>query len=128
MDSRLSWYRFIRGYVILWADIFLLVILRILHVFRSVPYIEPVATQLTKLVEWLPENLQRLRVKVSVYGITNVRFFHIIRAWKYEIFKLSEVGQKAPDVGLVRFDGVSCRLLDFMKPGRPLVVVFGSCT
>ena len=128
MDSHLSWYRLIRAYIILSADIFLLVILRILDIFRSVPYVEPAATKLTKLVEWIPENLQQLRVKISLYGISNVRFFHIIRAWKYEIFKLSEVGQMAPDVGLVRLDGSNCRLLDFMKAGRPLVVVFGSCT
>ncbi len=42
-------------------------------------------------------------------------------------------GEKVPSVELVRLSGsgrekTNCRLLDFMQPGRPLVVNFGSCS
>ena len=54
---------------------------------------------------------------------------------KYHIFKnllalqhTAKLGNKAPNCKVVTLRGESCCLLDFMKPSRPLVLNFGSCT
>lgn len=39
-----------------------------------------------------------------------------------------KVGMPAPDLRLVSLDGISKTLFEFQKPGRPLVINFGSCT
>jgi hypothetical protein len=42
---------------------------------------------------------------------------------------LAAVGRSAPDPMVHRMDGSTCRLVtDLAKPGRPLVLNFGSCT
>jgi hypothetical protein len=39
-----------------------------------------------------------------------------------------KVGDVAPDAQLVRVDGTSINLMSAKKPGRPLVLIFGSFT
>lgn len=41
---------------------------------------------------------------------------------------LNRVGKQAPNINVVSMDKVEKQMLDFQKPGRPLVVNFGSCT
>jgi len=42
--------------------------------------------------------------------------------------KTALLGHSAPDCKLVTTDGEECRLLNFARGNRPLVVNFGSCT
>ena len=45
-----------------------------------------------------------------------------------DFHKHAVLGGNALNVDLVRLDGTSCKLYDFMKTGKPLVLNFGSCT
>ncbi|XP_042215639.1 thyroxine 5-deiodinase-like isoform X2 [Homarus americanus] len=46
-----------------------------------------------------------------------------------EVNMLAELGGKAPNPVMMRLEGRSqCHLLDEAKPGRPLIINFGSCT
>ncbi|KAK8723283.1 hypothetical protein OTU49_011805, partial [Cherax quadricarinatus] len=49
-------------------------------------------------------------------------------AWTEAVMEAEE-GGKAPDPLMIRLsDNSKCHLLDLLKPGRPLVLNFGSCT
>jgi len=50
------------------------------------------------------------------------------RSIALDLRKTVRQGGPAVDVAVVSQSGTPCRLLDFQRPGRPLVVVFGSCT
>ena len=43
-------------------------------------------------------------------------------------FKKVKLHSDAPNTTLHTLDGHECQLLDYMRPGRPLVLNFGSCT
>lgn len=45
-----------------------------------------------------------------------------------DVNKTARLGDLAPNCRLVSTDGKECRLLDFAKGTRPLVLNFGSCT
>lgn len=45
-----------------------------------------------------------------------------------DLKKTARVGLAAPNCNLVSTEGQKCRVLDFMKGNRPLVLNFGSCT
>lgn len=45
-----------------------------------------------------------------------------------DLKKTARVGLAAPNCKLVSTEGQKCRVLDFMKGNRPLVLNFGSCT
>lgn len=51
-----------------------------------------------------------------------------IRQFLMDLKKVVCLGSDAFNANLVRRDGTECKLLDFQKPGRPLVVNFGSST
>ena len=51
---------------------------------------------------------------------------HFAMMFYYDFFKKVQIGGSAVDVDLMYLDGSSCRLFDFCKKGRPLVINFGS--
>ncbi|XP_066279146.1 thyroxine 5-deiodinase-like [Branchiostoma lanceolatum] len=66
---------------------------------------------------------QRLCEMVSFSSLKG--FIPILASWfEAEVFE----GGRAADPSLVRLDGSSCRLLQFARAARPLVISFGSNT
>ncbi|CAH1261667.1 Hypp2428 [Branchiostoma lanceolatum] len=66
---------------------------------------------------------QRLSEMMSFSSLKG--FIPILASWfEAEVFP----GGKAADPSLVRLDGSSCRLLQFARAARPLVISFGSNT
>ena len=45
-----------------------------------------------------------------------------------DYLKKAKLHSDAPNPVLYKLDRSECRLLDYMRPGRPLVLNFGSCT
>ena len=48
--------------------------------------------------------------------------------YRLDLFKKVSLNSKAVNANLYLLNGDQCKLLDFMKPGRPLVINFGSCS
>jgi len=61
------------------------------------------------------------------YG-THKMFSAILKIFLSDLNKTIRLGSPAPDCRLVTTDGKECRLLEFAKDSRPLVLNFGSCT
>ena len=61
------------------------------------------------------------------YG-THKMFSAILKIFTSDLNKTVRLGSSAPDCKLVTTDGKACRLLDFVKGDRPLVLNFGSCS
>jgi len=61
------------------------------------------------------------------YG-THKMFSAILKIFLSDLNKTIRLGSSAPDCKLVTTDGKECRLLEFAKDSRPLVLNFGSCT
>ena len=55
-------------------------------------------------------------------------FAAIVRILTGDYNKTARLGSCAPNCNLVTADGEACRLLDFARGKRPLVVNFGSCS
>ena len=55
-------------------------------------------------------------------------FSKVLKTSICDLNKTVRLGSSAPDCKLVTTDGKECRLLDFVKGNRPLVLNFGSCT
>ena len=51
---------------------------------------------------------------------------HFALMFYYDYFKSVQLGTPAIDVDFLDLNGSPCRLFDFCKPGRPLVLNFGS--
>ena len=64
---------------------------------------------------------------VSSYGSYNA-WKMCCKCYKLDIFKTVREGGEAYNASVVTADGKQCRLLDFEKRGRPLILNFGSCT
>ena len=79
------------------------------------------------------------KTEESVILIPHENFWNEYFGWKMlktvlrirfgDLEKKARLGSRAPNVRLVSTDGAAaCRLLDFIKGNRPLVVNFGSCS
>ena len=76
---------------------------------------------------WIQKRYPILRDAASL-NIGYKTFFHILHE-KYRHFVCPlKVGLQAPNINILTLDGVSMKILDFQRSGRPLVVNFGSCT
>ncbi len=74
-------------------------------------------------------HLSDIRLEDWIHTLTSWQSLKLdVVAGMLDANKLVSVSGPAIDVELLHLDMKSCRLLDFMKPYRPLVVNFGSCT
>ena len=69
-----------------------------------------------KKMFWTKMALRWIAVKRLYYGVT-INFEKTVHLHK-----------DAHNSNLLKTDGTKCKLFDFMKKGRPLVINFGSCT
>lgn len=63
----------------------------------------------------------------DVYG-GRKHFFSILKILVGDLNKVAKLGFSAPNCTVAKVDGKECKLLDFTKGNRPLVLNFGSCT
>ncbi|CAH1267026.1 Hypp3662 [Branchiostoma lanceolatum] len=71
-----------------------------------------------------PEHHQILLYEITSFTAWRERISQDMLNLEAEVFP----GGKATDSSLVRLDGSSCRLLQFARAARPLVISFGSNT
>lgn len=84
----------------------------------------------------LKNKLQKFEEKINkvpyqdfwhVYG-GRKHFVSLLRILTSDLDKTARLGAAAPNCKVATIDGMECRLLDFMKGNRPLVLNFGSCS
>ena len=63
----------------------------------------------------------------DVYG-GRKHFVSIVKILVGDLNKVAKLGFSAPNCTVATVDGKECKLLDFTKGNRPLVLNFGSCT
>ncbi|KAI8510481.1 hypothetical protein Bbelb_113970 [Branchiostoma belcheri] len=71
-----------------------------------------------------PEEYHQLLYELTSFASWKGRISVWLKNLEAEVFE----GGKAADFSLVRLDGSSCRLLQFARAARPLVITFGSNT
>ena len=78
-----------------------------------------------KVPSWVPESMLKNGSSLQI------RFQSVKNIWKelfYRIQSGARVGARAPNPPLLTMDKKPVNLLDYVVPGRILVVNFGSCT
>ena len=92
-----------------------------------------------RIVSYLPyikERVQRYEERYNLvpyehfwddYAGTNM-LATVLKIMVGDYNKTARLGSSAPNCKVVTLDGEECRLLDFVRGSRPLVLNFGSCS
>jgi len=78
-----------------------------------------------KVPSWVPESMLRngSSLQLSLQSVRSIK-----QKLYYRIQSGARVGARAPNPALLTMDKKPVNLLDYVVPGRILVVNFGSCT
>jgi len=94
---------------------------------------------LLRIASYIPIIKERLKKREERYFLvpyqdfwddygTHKMFSAVLKIFLSDLNKTIRLGSSAPDCKMVTTDGKECRLLEFAKDSRPLVLNFGSCS